>query len=194
MVPHQNLQRMRTSRNPSTINAGSMADIAFLLLLFFLVATTISQEKGIARTLPTPCPAGQDCSVDISERNLLNIMINEKGALLVDNEVMLIKALKNRTIQFLDNNGKGTCDYCSGDQIATASDHPSKAVISLSSHRLSSYTTFISVQDELTKAYKELRTKYATEKFGKSLDKLSEEEMKTVQRAYPFIVSEATVE
>ena len=169
-IAHQNLQRMRTSRNPSTINAGSMADIAFLLLLFFLVATTISQEKGIVRKLPAPCPSGQDCNADSSERNLLHIMINEKGALLVANEVTSIKQLKDRVIQFLDNNGKSTCDYCSGEQIATASDHPSKAVISLSSHRLSNYATFISVQDELTKAYKELRTKYATEKFGKIVE------------------------
>lgn len=171
-----------------------MADIAFLLLLFFLVATTISQEKGIVRKLPNPCPAGQDCNANINERNLLHILINKKGELLVNNEVTPIKNLKKSTIQFLDNNGKGVCDYCSGAKIITSSDHPTKAVISLSSHRLSSYATFISVQDELTKAYKELRTRYATEKLGKTLEELSEEEMKAVQQAYPFIVSEATIE
>jgi len=185
---------MRTSRNPSTINAGSMADIAFLLLLFFLVATTISQEKGIVRKLPTPCPADQDCNADIHERNLLHILINEKGDLLVDNEVTSLKLLKNRVILFLDNNGKGNCEYCEGTKVETDSDHPAKAVISLSSHRLSSYATFISVQDELSKAYKVLRSKYATKKFGKQLDALSEEELKEVHKAYPFIVSEATVE
>ena len=185
---------MRTSRNPTTINAGSMADIAFLLLLFFLVATTISQEKGIVRKLPNPCPAGQDCTTDIPERNLLHIIINEKGDLLVDNEITPLKELKNRAVLFLDNNGKGTCDYCKGTKIESESDDPAKAVISVSSHRMSSYASFISVQDELTKAYTELRTRYATEKFNKSFEMLSEEEMTAVQKAYPFIVSEATIQ
>lgn len=185
---------MRTSRNQATINAGSMADIAFLLLLFFLVATTISQEKGIVRKLPDPCPAGQDCNANIAERNVLHILINEKGELLINNEIAALATVKEKAILFLDNNGKGTCDYCSGEKAKTASDHPKKAVISLSSHRLASYATFISVQDELTKAYKELRTIYASEKFGKIGEDLSEEEFKEVQQAYPFVVSEATVD
>ena len=171
-----------------------MADIAFLLLLFFLVATTISQEKGIVRKLPAPCPAGQDCNADIHERNLLHILINEKGELLVDNKVTPLASLKEKAVQFLDNNGKGVCNYCTGAKISTASDHPSKAVISLSSHRLSSYASFISVQDELTKAYKELRTQYAIKKLGKTMETLSEEELKEVQQAYPFLVFEATVD
>lgn len=193
-IPHQNLQRMRTSRNPSTINAGSMADIAFLLLLFFLVATTISQEKGIARKLPAPCPTGLDCNATIAEHNLLRILLNEKGAILVNNEVLPLASLKDKAVQFLDNNRKGACDYCYGSKNETESDHPKKAVISLSSHRLSSYASFISVQDELTKAYKELRTRYASEKYGKPLKALSEEELKAVQQAYPFIVSEVTIQ
>ncbi len=185
---------MRTSRNPSTINAGSMADIAFLLLLFFLVATTISQEKGIVRKLPAPCPAGQDCNADIPKRNVLHISINKKGELLVANELTPLSEIKEKAMQFIDNNGKGNCDYCIGNKDIKASDHPTKAVISLSSHRLASYASFISVQDELTKAYKELRSRYSSEKFGIPVDKLSEEEFREVQKAYPFIVSEATVE
>jgi len=185
---------MRTSRNPATINAGSMADIAFLLLLFFLVATTISQEKGIVRKLPSPCPTGQDCNADIHERNLLHILINENGELLVNNEIIPLASLKEKAIAFVDNNGTGSCEYCQGAKILTESDHPTKAVISLSSHRLSNYASFILVQDELTKAYKELRTRYASEALGKTLDMLSEEELRKVQKAYPFIVSEATID
>ena len=171
-----------------------MADIAFLLLLFFLVATTISQEKGIVRKLPDPCPTtGEDCNANIHKRNVLNISINEKGELLVAKDITKLSELKDRAKQFLDNNASGVCEYCEGAQDPTASDHPNKAVISLSSHRLSSYARFIAVQDELTKAYKELRSDYAAEKFGKSLRELSDTEVKEVQKAYPFKVSEASV-
>ncbi|MAY53975.1 MAG: biopolymer transporter ExbD [Flavobacteriaceae bacterium] len=192
-MTHQNLQHMRTSRNVTTINAGSMADIAFLLLLFFLVSTTISQEKGLLRKLPDPCPKNQDCTADIHERNVLHIQINQEGRLLVNNEVTELKDLQINVIGFLDNNGNGTCTYCNGIGDGNASDHPQKAVISLSSHRLAPYSYFISVQDELSKAYKELRSRYAENTFRKNLDALSVEEIKATQQAYPFIVSEISV-
>ena len=183
---------MRPSRVPSTINAGSMADIAFLLLLFFLVSTTISQEKGIVRKLPEKCLTA-DCNATIAERNILELHINEAGELLVHKEVITLSELQEKVVAFLDNNGSKACLYCNGLQHEQSSDHPSKAVISLSSHRLAPYKSYISVQDELTAAYKELRTQYAKTTYHKDLDALSTVEMKAVQKAYPFKLSEISV-
>lgn len=170
-----------------------MADIAFLLLLFFLVSTTISQEKGITRKLPTPCPTGQDCSVTIPERNILRIFINDKNELLVGTSVTPLNELQEVVQNFLDNNGKGTCYYCNGTRLVTSSDHPKNAVVSLSSDRLANYSVFIAVQDELSKVYKTLRERYAMQQFGVPFDSLSEENLKETQQAYPFMLSEASV-
>lgn len=86
---------MNTSRGQSaTVNAGSMADIAFLLLIFFLVTTTISDEKGILQQLPAECPSGTICKADIAERNLLRIYINAENEIMVKNEIILIEKLK----------------------------------------------------------------------------------------------------
>ncbi|MDX1463566.1 MAG: biopolymer transporter ExbD [Marinirhabdus sp.] len=183
---------MKASRTPSTISAGSMADIAFLLLLFFLASSTISQEKGIVRKLPDDCKT-KDCSTKIAERNMLRIHINASGEYMLNQEVLALSDIKSAVTEFIDNNGNGSCSYCEGKQLPTASVHPSKAVISLSSHRNTPYSSFIAVQDELTKAYKSLRLRYASQKFGKAIDALTEQDLIDTQKAYPFIVSEATV-
>ena len=113
------------------VNAGSMSDIAFLLLIFFLVTTTISADKGINRKLPANCPPGMDCSTIIKDRNILRIQMNNQQQIMVDNEVIELNELKDIVKQFVDNNGDNTCNYCEGDGLALFSEHPNKAVISL---------------------------------------------------------------
>ncbi|WP_179338620.1 ExbD/TolR family protein [Winogradskyella ludwigii] len=179
-------------RHSATVNAGSMADIAFLLLIFFLVTTTISADKGILRQLPRICET-EDCTSNIPERNLIRISMNEKQQIMVDNDIVELTDIKNRVEVFIDNNGVGTCDYCEGEQSETSSDHPKEAVISLSHDALTKYNLFISVQDEITKAYYDLRTRYAKQTFNKTPDQLSKDELENVKKAYPFIVSEIMV-
>ncbi|QIE58434.1 biopolymer transporter ExbD [Rasiella rasia] len=183
---------MKSSRTMATINAGSMADIAFLLLLFFLVSTTISQEKGIVRKLPERCLT-DDCTAHVAERNILRITLNEEGTLMVQNEILPISQLKNVVQLFIDNNGSNSCLYCTGAKDVASSDHPSKAVISISTHRLAPYKSYIAIQDELTLAYKELRTRYAETTFNKAITTLTTLEEKETQKAYPFTVSEITL-
>lgn len=183
---------MRHSQNSAPqVNAGSMADIAFLLLIFFLVATTISADKGINRKLPPECAPGMDCSAEINERNILRIALNSNNELMVDNEIMDLQELRAVTKAFLDNNGNGTCAYCNGNSLVLFSDHPEKAVVSLSTSKTSNYASFIAVQDELSKAYYELREVYAYAVFGKSPKDLNPAQLKEAQEAYPFILSEA---
>ena len=181
---------MRSKKAAPKVNAGSMADIAFLLLIFFLVTTTMANDKGIQRKLPPICKT-LDCTGDIYERNILRISLNGNQEIMVENELISIENLKETVKTFVDNNGDNSCTYCNGFKDATSSDNPSKAVISLQSHPQSSYELFVNVQDELTKAYYELRNTYSKNILDKSLDNLSENEIILLKKAYPFIISEA---
>lgn len=182
---------MRTKKTAPSVNAGSMADIAFLLLIFFLVTTTIESDTGIQRKLPRLCPPGQTCNIDIHERNILRISLNGNQEIMVKDEIIKIEELKDIVKTFVDNNGDKSCNYCNGLKLETSSDSPTKAVISLQSHPQSSYELFVQVQDELTKAYLELRHSYATNVLGKSLENLKENDKILLKKAYPFIISEA---
>lgn len=182
---------MRRSNLMPEVNAGSMADIAFLLLIFFLVTAAIPKDKGITRKLPSECPPGTICDSKIKEHNLLRIVINGNNEIMLEKDVIQISDLKDITKQFLDNNLDGSCNYCNGIKSPDASDNPKKAVISLQNDRNTSYNEFIKVQDELTKAIYELRLAYSKKTFKKLPEDLSKEELKTVKEAYPFILSEA---
>lgn len=181
---------MRRLRFRPEINAGSMADIAFLLLIFFLVTATVSTDTGINRLLPRLCPT-PPCTVDIPQRNILEVRINNNDQIMVESDVITLEELKDLAINFLDNNGDKSCNYCHGDKITTSSDNPKKAVISLVSGKQTSYKQFIAVQNELSKAYYELRSMYAINVFNKPTDKLTKQELKEVKEAYPFILSDA---
>ncbi|WP_040279296.1 ExbD/TolR family protein [Psychroserpens damuponensis] len=154
-------------RSAPEVNAGSMADIAFLLLIFFLVTTTIPKDSGINRKLPPMEPPNDD-EVVIKQKNIFTVLINGKDQLLVEDELMELKDLRKAAIEFLDNGG-GTdaagnrCDYCKGKRDASSSDHPDKAIISLKNERETSYAQYISVQNELVAAYNDLRNIRALE-------------------------------
>ncbi|MCT4629189.1 biopolymer transporter ExbD [Winogradskyella sp.] len=180
-------------RHPATVNAGSMADIAFLLLIFFLVTTTISADKGILRQLPSDCPNIEDCIKDINERNILRINLNSNQEIFIEDKVVKLEDVEQIVKAFVDNNGALDCDYCYGEKLTTSSDHPKEAVISLSHDALTKYYLFISVQDEITKAYYDLRQRYIKEKFNKTPEQITDKEFKIVKQAYPFIVSEVKV-
>ncbi|AXT20097.1 biopolymer transporter ExbD [Flavobacteriaceae bacterium AU392] len=182
---------MRNSKAPE-VNAGSMADIAFLLLIFFLVTAVIPNDKGIARKLPPLC-LEMDCSEELSEQNVLRISLNASNQIFVQNEIISIETFKNKIKAFVDNNGDKSCNYCKGLNLNKSSDNPKKAVISFQVHPETFYNTFIKVQDELSKAYYELRKQYALNILGKHIDVLNSEDIKTLKKAYPFKVSEAEV-
>ncbi|MFD1616044.1 ExbD/TolR family protein [Gelatiniphilus marinus] len=143
------------------VNAGSMADIAFLLLIFFLVTTTIEKDSGINRKLPPMEESEED--VIIKQKNIFTVVINKNDRLLVEDEIMDIKDLRKAAVEFLDNGGDGTCDYCQGAKSPSSSDNPDKAIISLSNDRETSYAAYITVQNELVAAYNELRNRRALE-------------------------------
>lgn len=184
---------MRRSKLMPEVNAGSMADIAFLLLIFFLITAAIPKNKGIYRKLPSECPLGINCQMDIHENNILRIVINSNNEIMVNDKLTKISELKEITKQFLDNNADGSCEYCNGSKSIESSDNPKKAVISLINDRETTYNEFIKVQDELSKAIYELRLVYSKKVFDKMPEDLSKEELKVVKEAYPFILSEAEI-
>ena len=181
-----------SNRQVPTVQAGSMADIAFLLLIFFLIATKVPNDKGLARKLPSEC-LNPPCSVPINERNVFRITLNNKDEIFVNNAVISLNELKDLVKEFVDNNGDTTCDYCNGEGLSSSSDNPEKAVVSLSTDRETSYKHFINVQNEIAEAYLELRTDYSKAKFNKSVDNLLADEIIEVKKAYPFILSEAEI-
>ncbi len=152
------------------VNAGSLADIAFLLLIFFLVTTTIETDSGISRKLPPM----QDEEIEppiIKEKNIFQVIVNRNNDLLVEDELMELSDLREAAVAFLDNGGgvgPDACDYCQGAGDPTSSDNPfDKAVIMLVNDRQTEYGTYIAVQNELVAAYNELRNRSAQRLFGK---------------------------
>ncbi len=148
-------------RGVPEVNAGSMADIAFLLLIFFLVTTTIEKDSGINRKLPPIEESDED--VIIKQKNIFTVLLNGKDQLLVEDELMEVKELRKAAIEFLDNGGDGSCDFCQGKKDPRSSDNPDKAIISLKNERETSYAAYISVQNELVAAYNTLRNRRALE-------------------------------
>lgn len=196
-------------RTAPEVNAGSMADIAFLLLIFFLVTTTIEKEKGQLLGLPPI----QDENIEppvIKQKNLFTVNLNNNNQLLVEEELMEVKDLKQAAIDFIDNGGgtnaEGeTCDYCKGKRLSSSSDHPEKAIISYKYARKTKHGKYIEVQDQLLAAYAYLRDREAQRLFNRTFRSMLEEkeknqfskdeklndQIKRIKDMYPQILSEA---
>ena len=173
---------MAKRRGLQEINAGSMADIAFLLLIFFLVTTTMDVDSGIARKLP-PMPDEEMPEDDsqINAKNIYVVLINTNNQLLVEGELMDISQLREGAKRFINNNGIDP----------NLSENPDKAIISLQNDRGTEYKTYIQVQNELAAAYNELRNDAALNKFGKRYIDLNKTDKKEIRKMYPQKISEA---
>ena len=176
------------------INSSSTADIAFLLLCYFLMTTTMDQDMGLQRRLP-PMPDKNQKVEDqkVNRRNIIVVKINSADRLLAGTEPMHVSQLKDKIKEFLTNpandanlpekeeieiEGYGTCMV-------------SKGVISLQNDRGTSYQAYIAVQNELVKAVNELRDEWAMANFGKLYMKCTEDEQVIVRKAVPQNISEA---
>jgi len=183
------------ARNVQEINAGSMADIAFLLLIFFLMTTTMDIDSGITRKLPPPVPPETDVP-EVKERNVYIVLINTYNQLFVESEVMNVKNLCNGVKEFIKNpnNDKDLSEKASNPvEIPTIGPmYPSKGVVSLQNDRNTSYEKYIEVQNELVKAFNELRDEFSRQQWGIAFNDLDEERQNAVKKLYPQSISEAT--
>ena len=171
----------KRQREDAEIPGASLADIAFLLLVFFLLVTTIDIDTGIGLVLPpepddTPPP-------HVEERNMLKILVNARGMVLLDGEHTPVFEVRNKVKEFVDNHG----------QDPDLSDSPDKAIVSIKSHRQTRYSVYINMFDEVVGAYDELRNRASQERFGipfHSLDQKSEE-YALIKNLYPKNISKA---
>ncbi len=185
-------------RELEEINAGSMADIAFLLLIFFLVTTTMDTDSGIVRKLPPMPETETQDDVQIKERNIFVVLVNRDDRLLVEGELMDIRDLKDAAKEFIMNPNNDpdlpalepvNVPYFGTVNITT------KHVISLQNDRGTSFETYIAVQNELAAAINELRDELSMRKFGKKFEDLDpiadEDKREAVEEIVPMKVSEA---
>ncbi len=181
------------------INASTNADIAFLLLIFFLVTTTMDVDTGIARKLPPP-PVEQDEDSDIKERNVFNVLINKSDLIMVNNKPGNVDLLKDQAKEFLANpyNNENLPEKKPVEikNLPGGTFMVSKGIISLKNDRGTSYDMYIQVQDQLAAAVNELRNELAKELFGMSYKDLDndQDKQKAINKAIPMAISEAEPE
>lgn len=188
---------MAGKKAPPEINASSMADIAFLLLVFFLVTTTMDTDLGLSRLLPPPLPDEIEEPPDIKQRNVFEVLVNSNDQLLVEGDVMQITELTEAAKEFIANPANDeklpekelrTVDFFGNVEV-------SKQVISLQNDNGTSYNMYIQVQNELARAYNELRNELSMDKFGKTYDYYLEtgdkDKVKAIRKIYPQRISEA---
>jgi len=161
------------------VNPSSMADIAFLLLIFFLVSTTINIEEGILIKLPPYSDIGKTAKV--ADRNLCVILVNHQNKILVRGQEMEVELITDFVKEFISN------PYSKSN----LAENPTKAVISLQNDRSTSYTKYIQVFNELKKAYNQLRDEQAQISFGLPFDACNSIQQKQLISQIPIIISES---
>lgn len=174
------------------INATSTADIAFLLLIFFLAATTMNVDSGIFRRLPPFQPDNTEAP-KYAKRNILQVLVNRNNQLAINGELADVSTLKERTKEFILNpsNSEDLPQKELKEIPFFGNVEISKGIVSLQSDKGTSYEMYIAVQDQLTAAYNELRNMKANEKWGKNYDALDTEQQDAIKSVIPMQISEA---
>ncbi len=185
------------ARKMPEIPSSSLADIAFMLLIFFLVTTTMDQDKGLERRLPQWVDPSQidENAPPVKERNIFVVLVDRENRLMVEGEICRVEDLKEKAKLFLTNPMNASNlpekEVRNFDVIGDFDVISKSAVISLRNDVGTMYGTYIKVQNELVAAINELREEIATEKFGKSYASLNEDNQKIIQDIYPQKISEA---
>ena len=189
---------MAKSKKIPEINASSQADIAFTVLIFFLVVSTMDVDTGIVRVLPPMAdPNVKQEDIKVKERNLLLVFVSGSGNIMAGGKVISLEALKDKAKEFILN---PLDDKDLPEKKETEIEMPdgskwvypvSEGVISLQNTRDTSYQVYIKVQNELTRAFNEVRDEVAMSKFGKEFADLDEAERKVITKAIPMKISEA---
>lgn len=184
---------MARSKETPEINGGSMADIAFLLLIFFLVATTMDIDTGLQRQMPPYNPDAEKSDDQIKERNVYVVLINSNDQLLVEGQQMNVHQLREKAKEFIMNpQNKDNLPEKRPVEIDLLGEvMVSKGIISLQNDRGTSYDMYIKVQNELIAAYNEVRDEEAMSRFGRNYADLTEDKRDAIKEFIPQIISEA---
>ena len=181
------------------LNTSSTADISFMLLIFFLVTTSMDTDMGLARRLPNPPdPDQEDAQVDIKARNILYVRLNSAGQLWIEDETTRgygdFGELRQRVKEFVKNEqnySKWPEKHVKNIDLLGRCFVTDKHVISVQTDRGTPYNAYFQVQNELVAAYNELRNEISKEKFHREYQYLSEDEKKAIREYYPQNISEA---
>ena len=176
------------------INSSSTADIAFLLLCYFLMTTTMGSQTGLSRSLPPmPTEEQQQENQKVNRRNIITVKINSQDRIFAGGEPIDISMLKDKIREFLINprNDENLPERVMTDIEGFGQYPVSKGVISLQNDRGTSYRQYIAVQNELVKAVNEIRDEFSLNNYGKKFIQLDEEKQEIVKKAIPQQISEA---
>lgn len=180
------------ARKLPQLNTSSTADMAFLLLTFFLMTTTMNVDSGIQRNLP-PIPEEKDLAAEVNQRNALLVKVSQWNELLIGGERSDISLLKDKVIEFVQNpyNEPNLSDKKETEVNLIGNVMVSEGVVSLQNDRGTNYGTYIEVQNELTRAFNEMRDQAAKKYFGQPYSELDESRRKAINEAVPLKISEA---
>ncbi len=183
------------SKKTPEINGGSMADISFLMLIFFLMVSTMDPETGLSRRLPPiPTDESQLQDLKVNRRNLLEVKINSRNGVMAGGQVILTdKQLEEIVIEFLTNpNDRADLPSKKLEYIEGLGEYPvSEGVISLQNDRQSSYSKYVEIQNVIVRAINIVRDNFSTAQFGDSYDELPVDQQEIVRKAIPNRLSEA---
>ena len=181
-------------RKTPGLNTQSTADIAFLLLCYFLMVSTMDQQSGLVRRLP-PMPDQNQKTEDtkVNRRNIIIVKINSSDRLFAGDQLMDVSQLKDKIKEFMTNpNDDPNLPEREVKTIEGFGEYPvTKGVISLQNDRGTSYQAYIAVQNELVKAVNELRDEASMAEFGKKFMQLDEDHQGMIKKLIPSYISEA---
>ena len=182
------------ARKTPGLNTQSTADIAFLLLCYFLMTSTMDPQSGLQRRLP-PMPDQNQKTEDtkVNKRNIIIVKINSSDRLFAGDQLLDVSQLKDKIKEFITNpNNDPNLPEREMKNIEGYGEYPvSKGVISLQNDRGTSYRAYIAVQNELVKAINEVRDDFCKQNYGKAYTFLTEDQQKIVREAIPQNISEA---
>lgn len=181
------------ARSTPEVNAGSMADIAFLLLIFFLVTTTMNVDSGISRILPPWVDNPKDDGMENKERNTFIIKVSGNDQILVSGRRVSVGEVKDMAKEFILNpNNAENLPEKEMTEIPLIGEFPvSLGLISLQNDRSTSYEAYLAVQNELTRAYNQVRNELSNRQFSANYSELTDAQRVAINKAVPTKISEA---
>lgn len=167
----------RSRRTVPELNTTSTADISFILLVFFLVITSMDVDKGLSRRLPPMDTTEQTEQADVSKRNVLELRLTGASTLEADGKPLQVAALRGRVKRFVGSEAD-----------------PQRHIITLSVDRSAAYDAYFNIQNEITAAYRELRDRYAVRTFGRAYETCTPEQRAKARAFYPQHLAESMVD
>ena len=181
----------RHRKSVPQLNTASVADISFMLLILFLVVTSMDDDNGMSRMLPPLATEQQPTAM--SQRNVLRILVSPNNDITINDDTVSVETLRERVVEFVDNpnNDPNLPEKVATEIALLGTVDVSKGVISLRNDRGTSYDMYLQVQNELTAAIKEMRDDLSTAHFGKKFADITEQQREAIEQAIPVAISEA---